>query len=1513
MGNGKLWLAALLFGASTTATAQAALEETQTAISGTEDADDIDVPAASDTTATISTIEGGDLSATATGVDALAENDTVDGAFAITTNAIAAANLQSATQATEAKATSVGVNAGDGDDHVTGALAFTSTASASGVYAGAIDYEASTSPTPPREIEVSISTEASATGIDSGDGEDQLGNDALFAVTSLATSGGSASQFSATVQDSLSFKAKSGAAASATGISSGGDSDEITNNGLVTNTATASSGALAVALVSPKDESAPTESQKAQIKSDASSTATATATGINSADDSTEDSSEEVTPWGLDLQALKVTYHKTVATSGSDDVVENNVVMLNSATATSGAGAGGVSNKVDGSMEASATSEATAESSGIITGVGSDLVTNHGELLSSATANAGALSVTIEVGTPSEAAPTPAPGEKAEPAKPSEDKENKSSTKTSVTAEATASGVNTEGSGSEEITDGFAEISNGELVIDYHQVTNTMAGNDVVENHGAIQAIATANAGSLGVGVTQSSGGSSSSESKSTARSNAKGVTTGGGNDRVTNDGVLTVSATSDASALNVGMAVGMPAEETSGEEPAPDTESDKVTTETSTEVEAEAKAVGIDTSGESNSEVTRHAVLDFSGISIEFGESSVAAIDDDVVEYNGILSTTATATASAADAGIALDAVGSISSDASATARSTSNGIATGAGNDIISNQFLFTANATATAESLSIGITASKPATGTGDEPDKTNVKVKAGATAEASTTGIDAEGSDHDTSEHNSISITANALEAVQTTSDASHAGSDRVTNNGAMIVGATASSGTVAAGATIGVAGSVDADSTSKSDASSRAIHTGGGADIIENSGVITSTANADALAVALSLSVGQSEDSSGAEPPTPAQAAAQAATMRGATNAEATALASGIDAEGSTHSLGTETRVNLSSSGLRAVLRSTSGSVAGDDQVTNIGGLSSTATASAGAGAAGVAIQSEGTASADTKATAKSTSSAVLTGGGSDEVSNQGGLIASSTSTAGALSVSFSQTSEQGSKARSEASASSEARAVGIGTGSEESTREREAILDVTASGIAFLYSDETLADDGADTVTNGGAVIANATATSGALGAVIAVDGAASAEVTASSTARTEGIDLGAGNDNLINDGVLTATSVSTSGALSIAFGQKGTEKKPGENEVKATATADSEATGIRADSGANTLTVGSVVIDASGLEGHLDYTNEAASGNDMVVNRGGIGVSATATAGAAGATVAIDGAAKADVDSIANSRAAAIDGGGGDDDVRNEGVVLAVADSTAATVAVAVKVGEKTSTDKAKVEASSTATASSAGITTDGAARNGEVAVDLVVNSAGLDYEVAAASSAASGNDTLNNLNSVVARSTANSGAGSVAFTVKGAANAATNSTAEASSVALDTGAGGDVVNNSGALESRAEANAYTLNAAITNEGNAISNTGFLGAGTTAKTHAAGISTQGMEEDTLIDAELHVRFDGIGASARFNLNTDSLSTDGEDQVNNSGAIDVDSIAVAPRLNVGITGKGLAV
>ena len=873
----------------------AGLEDKQTAVSGTDEADNIEVAESKDATATIGTQSGGELTAKATGVDAKAGDDTVSGANTVTTSATATANLLALPDPTKANATALGVDAGDGDDHVSGALAFTSTATATGVYAGSIEYLPESSVPPPKEIDVSISTTADATGIVSGDGADSATNDALFAVTSLATSGGTANQFNATVRDSVSLKNKSESKAAARAVHTGAGADTVTNNGVVSNIATATSGALAIGLVAPKDTNKPAESQKTQIKTDATAKAEASSTGIDTEDEETEDSSEDSSPY--DVNGLRVTYHKTVSTVSADDTVENGVALVNAAIATSGAGSGAVSNKVDGTVDATATSEASAEGVAITTGGGDDRVINRGELLSNATANAGALSVSIEVGQPSEPAPAPPPGEKPKPAKPAKDKENKSKTKTDVTAKARATGIDAEGSGTTETTDGYVELANGALTADYHSEKGGLAGDDIVENHGAIQAIATANSGSSNASVLQSSGGSTSAESKSTASTYAAGVTTGGGNDRVTSAGALTVSATSDASAIGLGLAVGVqPAEGETKET------TNKVAASSETKVESEAEAIGVHTAGTNTATETRHLELRTTGLKLNFGESSSAGADDDRVENLGIMTTTATANSGAADAAITLEAAGSVTSDASSNAKATSTGVSTGAGNDVVINDFLFTAQANASADSLSLAITAAKPATeGSSEAPDKTSAQVKAGSTAEAVTRGIDTEGTAHDTSKSTAITISGNGLEVIRTSSDTSQAGSDRVTNHGAMLVGADAASGTIAAGITIGGEGTVGADATSKAQASSLAIHTGGGADVIENHGLLTNDATADAYSLALGISVAQPAKGSEGEPPTAAQLDKIFATTKATANADATARATGIDADGTTHS------------------------------------------------------------------------------------------------------------------------------------------------------------------------------------------------------------------------------------------------------------------------------------------------------------------------------------------------------------------------------------------------------------------------------------------------------------------------------------------------------------------------------------------------------------------------------------------------------------------------------------
>ena len=288
----------------------AGLEDKQTAVSGTDEGDDIEVAESNDATATISTQSGGELTATATGVDAKAGDDTVSGAITVTTSATATANLLALPDPTKANATALGVDAGDGDDQVSGALAFTSTATATGVYAGSIEYLPESSVPPPKGIDVSIATKADATGIVSGAGADSATNDALFAVTSLATSGGTANQFNATVRDSVSLKNKSESKATSRAVHTGAGADTVTNNGVVSNVATATSGALAIGLVAPKDTNKPSESQKTQIKTDATAKAEANSVGIDTEEEETEDSSEDSSPY--DINGLRVTYHKTV-------------------------------------------------------------------------------------------------------------------------------------------------------------------------------------------------------------------------------------------------------------------------------------------------------------------------------------------------------------------------------------------------------------------------------------------------------------------------------------------------------------------------------------------------------------------------------------------------------------------------------------------------------------------------------------------------------------------------------------------------------------------------------------------------------------------------------------------------------------------------------------------------------------------------------------------------------------------------------------------------------------------------------------------------------------------------------------------------------------------------------------------------------------------------------------------------------------------------------------------------
>ncbi|MBL8201271.1 MAG: hypothetical protein JNK40_09900 [Chromatiales bacterium] len=1509
-------------------------EDTQTAVTGTAAPDVIDVSADAAASASVDTQKGEALKATATGVDALAGDDTVTSDAGVSTDASATALLTEQPAKTSAAATATGVSAGDGNDTITSLAFFSSLANALGAYAGSLEYQQPADGTePPKELDFSITAAATAAGFLTGAGADTVTSASLFTVTAFGTSGGTADLLNATVRKSVTVKFASTAEATATGMESGADDDVVTNSGVMLNTATATAGALAVGLVAPQgsaapdpqDPGAPPAPKKTQVNAEANAKANAEAVGIDGEEEGTEDSSEDTSPFGLD--GLRVTYERTVSAVSGDDTLVNSVFLTNLATATSGAGSAAVSSEVDGTVKSSATSEATAVGAGVAAGGGNDTVTNSGELLSAATATAGALSVSLVTGTPSGPAPAPVTGEAPKAPAPSADKENKAASTTNVTASARATGIDADGEGQVQTTTGSAEISDGALVAAFERTVTSVAGNDVVVNSGAVQALGTATAASRNASVVVSSGGSTDAESKSTATSYGAAIATGAGDDNVQNSGVLTSVATTSASAVSLGLAVGKPQETTppaDGGAETPAATPTKLATSAKTGVEASAEAFGIDAEGRAiTTTTTGQLSIGAGGLSLDLGRTETGAAGADTVTNDGVITATATASADSTDAAIGLQAAGSVNSEAEAQAKAASTGIYTGAGDDIITNNVLLAAGATASADSLSIGLTVAKPpeqasAGGTppdpAPKPDKSTAKVNAGATAEAVATAIDADGARHDKSLGGSLDIGANTLAVELSRSESSLAGDDQVTNRGVLDADAVATSGAVAGGIIVNAAGSVDADAKSRARATSGGILTGAGADTVDNTLLVQSNADATATALALAVTLSQPTDGTGTKPTTLDKLKGLFATTSSVADAEATARAAGIDTEGEAH-LRTQTiSIGNGGDGRLATYVDDTSSLAGVDAVTNSGNLVVAANSLAGAGAAEIRVQAEGTASATADARANATAGAVLTGGAGDSVTSSGALEATATATAGALAVTFTQDEGPGSKGRSDARATSEAIATGIATDAAIEARRTEASLSLAGGGILLQVSDTTTAGAGADSISNQGQVDAVATATSGAAGVAIAIDGSASSDVDAVARARAGGLDAGGGADLIANEGGVTATATATSGALGIAFGQKGTEKSKNTEKVEASSTAESNATGISGDSGRNTLGEATLAISLDGLSATWLGESEAVAGDDTITSTNSVAATATATSGTVGASIAMDGVAKADIKATATSRAVAIDGGGGNDAVTSDGGLTATATATAGALAAAI--GAKTSADssaRTKVDASTVAEAVAAGISADGGSRSEMSTASVDIDGDGLTLGYSKVVNASTGDDAIDNRQAVTTTATASSGTIAAAVSIKGAAHAVADSAATADSRALESGGGADSVINSGNLTAAADATAATLNAAISTEGRAVSNAGLMGAGTSATSRATGISTAGAAGSTSTGITGLIDFNDIGVEARYETVSDGIGADGNDSVINSGTVTVTSDALAPRLDAAITGKGVAV
>ena len=423
-------------------------------------------------------------------------------------------------------------------------------------------------------------------------------------------------------------------------------------------------------------------------------------------------------------------------------------------------------------------------------------------------------------------------------------------------------------------------------------------------------------------------------------------------------------------------------------------------------------------------------------------------------------------------------------------------------------------------------------------------------------------------------------------------------------------------------------------------------------------------------MAVSVSVAQPTDENGEKPSLWEKIKEKFASTNSKANAEATSVATGIDTEGDAGQQVDDLNVNISSTGLIVDVDRQFTTAAGNDTVTNSGVLDARATARTLAGAADVKIETEGTASSETNATAKAKVGGVLTGGGTDTVTNSGAITAAADAEAGAVAVSFTQPDGKAVKSKADSKATAEATATGIGTDDGRESELLDTQLSIGPEGIDFTWHAEGTVSAETDTVANTGAIIASALTVSGAGGAAVSMDGAAKADATANSTSQAVALDTGGGGDIIENEGYLIATGNAISGAVAFSYGQKTEAKTKPKVAVDVGATSDSTAVGIRSDSGADSSTDITIDINSSGLFTTYLHEETAATGDDIITNRDRIDTLATSKTGGLGVSVAIDGTAKADVNATSKSKATAIEGGGGDDLITSSGDITATANS---------------------------------------------------------------------------------------------------------------------------------------------------------------------------------------------------------------------------------------------------
>lgn len=1031
----------------------------------------------------------------------------------------------------------------------------------------------------------------------------------------------------------------------------------------------------------------------------------------------------------------------------------------------------------------------------------------------------------------------------------------------------------------------------GEALSDSSATADAMAtgidggsGIDEITNRGVIVGNVDSSATAVGVavdiGITEEGNvsGAALSDASVTANAVAIGIDGGGNKDTIDNrgDGDIDLSSTSEATGVAVSVTLAGSMEgNTDGT-----ALSDSSTT-------ANATATGID-GGAGMDEITNRAHV-------------TADVDSTATGVSVSVPITITGEGSA---------VGSAVSDASVAANASATGIDGGDGDDTIVNTGAITlmegndtdASATGVAVGLNVsGKVSLNKSKEDGEVPeavvsedDESDAKdmisgeavSSSGATANVEAMGIEGGGGVDD------ITNTADILADV---------GADATSVSVALDV---AGSVTTNSDAEVDITGAALSDASATANAAATGIDGGAGGDTIGNQGYIDLSSDSDATGVAASLSVAgaitckgdteaEIEGSAVSDTSVTANAVATGIdggvgvdmihneTVDGVENAGTINLEAISNATGVSASLGVTTAVTINGGTKADVAGSTvsdasvtanaltTGIAGGEDGdgIDNEGYIDLHSDSSATGVAAGLGFTSvvtvkgntdaevTGETVSDTTVDAYATAIGIDGGGGVDTIDNSGDMdllaisdalgVAASLDVTGSLTFKGAAKSDVTGAAASKSSVTATAAATGIEGGDGDDT--------ITNTGVITIMDGDD-PDAVATAVAASLSVAANAAIKGISTGTV---SGTALSESISVGDATATGIDGGAGDDTIDNEGAINvlpnsdATSVAASVAVTLSMSGEAEGSAMGDSSVMATAAA----TGIDGGDGMDIIT----------NKGAITLMKQEVGENEEDATALGVAVSLSISGNVIGTT---EGEALSEASVTADAAATGIDGGADADTITNTGKISADVDSHAEGVSVAADItvtGDGTAAGSALSEASVTANAAATGI-------DGGDGDDTIINETDENVE-------GSGEIELFATSDATATAVSVSIAGAMNGTAEGGALSKAGVVSDSVAIGIDGGGGVDTIENRSGISGEASSTADATSVSV---------------GITVGVHGKA------DGEALSDASVTALGTAIGIAGG----------DGVDTIENEGLIDMDAISSASATTVSVQLSG---